>query len=413
MFPFTVFLLGGCKLPSNGVLLMNADRIASVGDVDGTGRSDHAVLKLSTMVDGHANLYYGDLYLYTDHRFRKDQDYSSQKTFNADVEIDLALGVSQLYEHQFTTAGDLDGDGMDELLFSACYGGGACNVSLMQLIFGRTSWPAEIKESDNDVLIYTVNDAGSPWFEALGDLDGDGLDDLLVSGSLGFGLGILPGSADRWGGELTESDFVPLNSEANVAAAGDLNGDGIMDLMIQDNDESISLAMGSAELISAGELNVTLPVIDTALDDPFFHRAGDLNCDGLSDLILYTSEYVIKSNSTDLDSLEVLFGQEGDLSNLQTVQVQFSETIPMRSLSVGGDLDRDGCADLVVSTNDELMWFSGVDLADSSGPISPYQQYMLPDEAVGFLGFIDDVGGNGMADIVLSVLDGYLLIEGS
>ena len=197
MFPFAVVLLGGCKLPGDGVLLTNADQIASVGDVDGTGRSDHVVLRTHESAEGHANLHYGTLYLYTDHRFRKDQDYSSDETIDADAEIELALGVTRLYQYHFTTAGDLDGDGLDEQVFSACYGGGACDVSMMQLIFGRTSWPAEVNTFDDDVLVYTVDDTGSPRFEALGDLDGDGLGDLLIDGSLGFGLGILPGSADR------------------------------------------------------------------------------------------------------------------------------------------------------------------------------------------------------------------------
>ena len=406
---FLSAVLAGCTLPDEGVMLIDADGFASVGNVDGRGRSDHAVLKIHEMSETSTNLYYADLHLYTNHRFRRDLDYGSQDRLKADAAIDLDLGVSALMEHHVTTAGDLDGDGLDEVAFTACYGGGSCKDSMLQLIFGRSAWEADTSASDSGVLVYTADASGAPAVEALGDVDGDGLGDLLITGSLGFGVGILPGSADRWGGALAASDFVPLDSDGAVSAAGDLNGDGIMDLLIQAFDEPPALAMGSAALVSAGAVSVTLSAIDSTVESPQVQPAGDLNCDGLSDLLLYADE---SEAAAGLETLEVLLGQDGDLSSLESLQVQLSERISVEALGVGEDLDGDGCADMVIATPDELLWLSGVELA-SGGTVSPYQRDVLPDASAWQVRLIDDVGGNGVADIALTVSGGFLLIDGS
>jgi hypothetical protein len=163
-------------------------------------------------------------------------------------------------------AGDVNGDGIDDFIVGAALGGSYQGQSYV--IFGRTSgFPARF--SFADLLPENGGDGSfgfvlgnSPSLETgasvagVGDVNGDGLGDLLVTGSFNFGppapssFGyVVFGSASGFpalfnlgsllpeqGGDGSKG-FALIGNKAELdfseaGAAGDVNGDGISDFIV-------------------------------------------------------------------------------------------------------------------------------------------------------------------------------------
>lgn len=79
-----------------------------------------------------------------------------------------------------TTVGDLDGDGLDEIAFArATYGGGDTS----HVLYGRRDWPAELDVAEQAELVVPPSagegDGGCMSMGRAGDFDGDGHADIL------------------------------------------------------------------------------------------------------------------------------------------------------------------------------------------------------------------------------------------
>ncbi len=162
-----------------------------------------------------------------------------------------------------SSAGDLNGDGFDDLLVGVPYGdgpgaapGGRANAGETYVIFGHSGAFADLTLGNGGVLAGGVgfaiwgDDAGDQAgfsVASAGDINGDGYDDLLIGapyadGFAGasyvvFGKAGLSGPIDLEG--LSAADGFAILGEAapdrsgwSVESAGDLNGDGLDDLVI-------------------------------------------------------------------------------------------------------------------------------------------------------------------------------------
>ena len=268
-----VYLILGASLGSTSAIdLSNADysfvgensgdgagvSVSSAGDVDGDDLDD-----LLVGADG-CDDYAGKVYLIlgaslgiTSEIELSDADYSFAGENNYD-----SVGQS------VSSAGDVDADGLDDLLMGSYGNDGAGKVYLiLGASLGITS---EIDLSNADYSFvgqYNVDYAGFSVSNA-GDVDGDGLDDLLVgaqnnddggssAGKTYLILGASLGVSSEIDLYYADHSFVGENnydrSGVSVSSAGDVDGDGLDDLLVgaDDNGDSGSGA-GKAYLILSG-----------------------------------------------------------------------------------------------------------------------------------------------------------------
>ncbi|HKU42764.1 MAG TPA: VCBS repeat-containing protein [Polyangiales bacterium] len=126
-------------------------------------------------------------------------------------------------------AGDLDGDRRDDLM--------VVNGNASLLFYGKPEYPAEFSIDQADAKLTSEQGFVAPvlYSQPLGDLDGDGRDDLAVAG---FGAGFRVAYGRRWSGdaqiepELAISFAGPGETYVANTAAGDLDGDGFPELIL-------------------------------------------------------------------------------------------------------------------------------------------------------------------------------------
>ncbi len=179
--------------------------------------------------------------------------------------------------------GDIDGDGFDDVLVGApqfFYGAGYA-----QMISGMTGQPLRTLSglAYNDNFGYSVSGTG--------DVDGDGLSDVVI-GAFGDGTG----SAGVYSSALgvlvhALEGGSALDFGLSVGGAGDVDGDGIEDVIVGARlaQTANGLQSGSAHCFSGASGLELFTVIGQAVGDQLGRSvdgAGDVNGDGFADVII-------------------------------------------------------------------------------------------------------------------------------
>ncbi|KPF75216.1 hypothetical protein IP88_07305 [alpha proteobacterium AAP81b] len=353
-------------LPSSGIAL--GRELSGAGDINGDGLGDFVVAAGTTAV----YIVYGTA---GTRAAVATADFPNADGFRLDSVVASVSG-----------AGDVNGDGIDDLIVGNPVDNAAYVVFGKAGAFRGDLVPASVSGDVGFRIKGSSGSAAGVGVASGGDLNGDGVDDLIVSapGRSGFASAVYV-IFGKTGPSRTDVDLENLGAGdgfriaggpgdqgfgRGVSGVGDVNGDGIDDLVI--SAPYADSGAGRAYVIfgTAAGARGDIDLASLAATDGFqidgrsaslagfsISGAGDINGDGLDDLIVGAPGD--SSNVNRAGSAFVIFGRSGptrsaidlaDLANADGAKIAGSAVFGYAGLDVSGagDVNGDGFDDLIV-----------------------------------------------------------------
>ena len=415
--------------------------VASAADIDGDGLDD-VLVGAHRSSTAHSDA--GSVYLIL----------GASMVAGGSIQLDDAHAelVGEAWNDQLGTqvvgVGDADGAGVPDVLVGAPFNDEASDSAGQAYLF-----------RGEDLLAGGVFDASIAWASfpgqglwnqagvsvgAAGDVDGDGLADLLIGANLNSGGGtrsgkayLVLGSQVSSGGNFNlggaHASFVGENpydfAGGNVTGVGDVDGDGLDDVLIaatgndQGGDDAgkAYLFFGDS-LLGGGTFDLSqadLQLVGEAEDDHAGFRigaAGDVDGDGLADLIVGANGNDETINSA--GQSYVVFGATAMLGgslSLGAADVRLLGEGPSdyaATVAGAGDVDGDGLDDVLVGAHGHSA-DAGMTYLVLGSTIAGGGDFALADADAAFLGEASadfsgsavgpagDVDGDGRADFLV------------
>ena len=414
--------------------------VSSAGDINGDGLDDLIIGAPGVIPGGASYVLFGSL-----------EDFSA--SFNPN-ELDGSNGfvINGVDQYDFSgasvsSAGDINGDGIDDLIIGAPRaqpGGKSYVVFGSEEDFSASVNLSELNGSNGFIIngIDAYDSAGSSVSNA-GDINGDGIDDLII-GAPGagddFGIGasyVLFGDDAEFPASINLEDldgsngfaiegYTSSGSAGSVSGAGDINGDGIDDLIIGSTTGDFIVGLrfvvfGSTEQFSASinlnELNGRNGFVLNGINDVIYASggpvsdAGDVNGDGIDDIII-GAPFASAEGGFSTGISYVVFGNTDFGSNSPPVAADDSSEI-LKDTAVTLDVlfnDTDANGDPILLEGFSNGANGTVGRDDRGTPDDPSDDQLIYTPDAGFLGndsftytISDDNGGTATATVNLRV----------
>ena len=318
-------------------------------------------------------------------------------------------------------AGDVNGDGYDDVIVGADgYNSRAGKVYLFLgsssgLSDAPVSWNVQ-GENANDYYGYSVSTAG--------DVNGDGYDDVVV-GAQGYISGANTGKVYLYFGNASGLSSVPSWTKVgenvdnyyggSVSTAGDVNGDGYDDVIIGAFRHNSRTGKAYFYLGSASGLSDTASWTKTGENNNDYYgnrvsTAGDVNGDGYDDVIVGAFGY---NSGASNGKAYLYFGSTSGLSSTASWTKDGESNIDYYYISTAGDVNGDGYDDVIVgasgynsgASNGKAYLYFG----STSGLSSIASWTEIGEDTNNYFGnsvSLGDVNGDGYSDIIVGAL-GY------
>ena len=319
-------------------------------------------------------------------------------------------------------AGDVNGDGFgDVIVGSGLYDNDQVDEGRAWLFLGSSSGlsttPAWIVESNQSSSAFGVPAVG------VGDINGDGFDDVMVSATfIDFDLVDEGGAFLYLGsptGPSTTADQViegnqTLSLFGRTAGAGDVNGDGFDDVLLgaaswdggQQDEGRVFVMKGSAQGLRKHPLRILEINEVSALFGNVLGTAGDINADGFDDILVTTQGTGVVNRVFVYMGSRMGPGAQPDLV-LQTDQ---QNTTFGQALGTAGDVNNDGFSDVIVGARlydvvtlneGRVFVYAGTATGLDPTPLQTFDGSQTSEEFGVAVSTAGDVNGDGFSDIII------------
>jgi hypothetical protein len=278
------------------------------------------------------------------------------------------LPAQTLPETGVGAVGDLNGDGIPDLVLATRNSSNTQAELLVQ--FGDPNHPGQFLPA----VTYPL--ASIADWTAIGDVNGDGLPDVVVDG-----IGVFLNDPAHPGQLQPEQLIADPLGFYGAPMLADLNGDGVLDLAGADGTDGVTVYFGDpahpGQFLAQQSLNLGVANVYSLL-------VADFNQDGLNDLAVLTVTYDAQGQSTSVVS--IFFADP-----LHTGQFIAGGTYPADGAEYAflGDFNGDGLPDILSG---------GTLLLNQAAHLGTFSS--IPSNAPPYNIVVADLSGNGISDLI-------------